>query len=113
MACLPTDCSSEQGQVQSTRRPAADGYLDAAPLAVTVSAGASGVRIARRRAADPRIVDVRVFRAPAGNPLARGSRGMHLVCSTLGPACVDATAPRGRTVRYVVVLRDRWGSSKP
>jgi N,N-dimethylformamidase beta subunit-like protein len=95
------------------RNALADLVRPAAPLGVTVTAGARRVRIALRRAADPRIVDVRVFRAPAGNPLARGSRGMHFVCSTLGPACVDATAPRGRTVRYVIVLRDRWGSSKP
>ncbi len=85
----------------------------AGPLAVRVSAISRGVRIVLRRAPDPRIVTVRVFRAHAHNPLAHGSRGMHFVCSTLGSGCVDPSAPRGRRVRYVIVVSDRWGSSTP
>jgi hypothetical protein len=80
---------------------------------VSISGGRRGIRIALRRAQDPRIENVRVFRAPAVKPLAHGSRGMRLVCTTLLPSCVDRTAPRGISVRYVVVLRDRWGSSVP
>ena len=37
----------------------------------------------------------------------------HLVCSTLGTSCVDGSVPRRRPVRYVVVVRDRWGASIP
>jgi hypothetical protein len=85
----------------------------AAPLAVRVSTVSRGVRIVLRRSPDPRVLGVRVFRAPAHNPLAHGSRGMHFVCSTLGAGCVDTSAPRNRRVRYVVVINDRWGSSTP
>jgi hypothetical protein len=95
------------------RNALADLVRPAAPLAVRISAGSRGVRIVLRRAPDPRVLSVRVFRAPARNPLARGSRGMHFVCSTLGSSCVDPSAPRGRQVRYVVVVGDRWGSSTP
>jgi hypothetical protein len=85
----------------------------APPLRVRTSAGPRGVTISLRRTPDPRVVEVRVYRAPADQPLARGSRGLHLVCSTLGPSCVDGSAPRGRQVRYVVVVRDWWGTSIP
>ena len=95
------------------RNALADLVRPAAPLAVTVSAGTGGAIIRVRRTLDPRVRDVRIFRAPAGNPLARGSRGMHFVCSTLGPGCVDQSAPHGRRVRYVVVVRDPWGQSTP
>ena len=84
-----------------------------APPRVSTSAGRGRVRIELRRARDPRVEAVSVFRAPARDPLARGSRGMHLVCRTLLPSCLDSTAPRGRAVRYVVVVRDPWGSSVP
>jgi hypothetical protein len=95
------------------RNALADLVRPAAPLAVRVGPTRRGVRIVIRRAPDPRIVSVRVFRAPAQNPLAHGSRGMHFVCSTLGAGCVDPSAPRSRRVRYVVVVGDRWGSSTP
>jgi len=95
------------------RNALADLVRPAPPLEVTASTGASGVTIGVRRAPDPRIRAVRVYRARPRNPLARGSRGLHLVCVTLGPVCVDRTVPRGRRVRYVVVTRDRWGQSPP
>jgi hypothetical protein len=38
---------------------------------------------------------------------------MRLVCATLQPTCVDRAAPRGQRVRYVLVVRDRWGQSPP
>jgi hypothetical protein len=95
------------------RNALADLVRPAAPLAVRVSTVPRGVRIVLRRAPDPRVLGVRVFRAPAQNPLAHGSRGMHFVCSTLGSGCVDPSAPRSRAVRYVVVVKDRWSSSKP
>lgn len=91
----------------------ADLLRPAGPRLVVVRTGQRAVTIAVRRTPDPRIVDVRLFRAPAIRPLARGSRGMHLVCRTLAARCVDRTAPAGRRVRYVVVIRDPWGSSTP
>jgi hypothetical protein len=95
------------------RNALADLVRPAAPLAVRVSAVGRGVRIVVRRAPDPRVLGVRVFRAAAEKPLAHGSRGMHFVCSTLGSGCVDTSTSRGRRVRYVVVVSDRWGSSTP
>jgi hypothetical protein len=85
----------------------------AAPLSVRTSAGRATTTIFVRRVPDPRVRDVRIYRAPAENPLAHGSRAMHFVCSTLGPSCVDRGVPPGRPVRYVVVVRDRWGASIP
>jgi hypothetical protein len=85
----------------------------APPLGVSVSTGRSGVTISVRRAPDPRVRDVRIYRAHAVNPLDRGSRGMHFVCATLAASCLDRSVPRGRTVRYVVVIRDWWGASTP
>jgi hypothetical protein len=83
------------------------------PLAVTARTGNAGIAVAVRRVPDPRVVDVRIFRARAGRPLERGSRGMHFVCRTLGAGCLDRFAPLRRAVRYVVVVRDRWGASVP
>jgi hypothetical protein len=83
------------------------------PRSVRTTAGRGGITITVQRAPDPRVEQVRVFRAPARQPLARGSRGMHFVCSTLAATCVDRSVPKGRRVRYVVVVRDRWGSSAP
>jgi hypothetical protein len=82
-------------------------------LAVRLSAKPGSITIRLSRPPDPRIQDVRVYRGPAVQTLARGSKGLHFVCRTLAPTCVDRGPPRGRRVRYVVVVRDRWGSSVP
>ena len=90
-----------------------DLVLPAPPLAVRSSAGPKGIEVTVRRTPDPRIDAMLVYRASAQQPLARGRRGLRLVCRSLGPRCVDRTAPRGTPVRYVVVVRDRWGTSVP
>ena len=95
------------------RNAFADLLRPAAPSSVRTQAGRNGVTINVRRAADPRVQDVRIYRARAEQPLAKGSRGLHLVCRTLESSCVDRTVPRGRRVRYVVVVRDWWGASIP
>jgi hypothetical protein len=109
----PAEPATGDPRLEVFMRNALVDLLRPAAPRVSISGGRRGIRIELRRAQDPRIKSVRVFRAPAVKPLARGSRGMHLVCTTLLPSCVDSTAPRGRAVRYVVVLRDRWGSSVP
>jgi hypothetical protein len=83
------------------------------PLAVRTTAGSNGVSVTVRRAADPRIQAVLVYRAPARDPLKHGSRGMHFVCRTLAGSCLDRTVPWHKPVRYVVALRDLWGASVP
>jgi hypothetical protein len=85
----------------------------AAPGVVRTSVGPDGLTISVRRTPDPRVDEVRIYRAPADQPLARGSRGLHLVCRTLGARCADRSAPRPGRVRYVVVVRDPWGASTP
>jgi hypothetical protein len=85
----------------------------AQPLRVATAVTRDGITISVRRAPDPRVTAVGVYRAPARDPLAHGSRGLRRVCSTLGTSCVDRTVPRGRPVRYVVVVRDWWGTSVP
>ena len=85
----------------------------AGPSSVRTTAGRSGITVTIARPPDPRVVSVRVYRARAVQPLRRGSRGMHFVCATLAPACLDRTVPRGRHVRYVVVISDAWGASVP
>jgi hypothetical protein len=85
----------------------------AVPHSVRTNAGPAGITVTVRRAPDPRVVSVGIYRAPARMPLARGSRGMHLVCTTLEDSCLDRGVPRRRPVRYVVVVRDRWGASIP
>jgi len=95
------------------RNAFADLLRPAAPRSVRTSVGPNGITISVQRAPDPRVDGVRIYRAPADQPLARGSRGLHLVCSTLGTSCVDRSVPRRRRVRYVVVVRDRWGASIP
>jgi hypothetical protein len=90
------------------RNAFADLIRPAAPLAVRTAVGRTSVTIAVRHTPDPRIETVKVYRARATSPLARGSRGMHLVCRTLSRSCVDR-APPGRRLRYVVVVHDRWG----
>ncbi len=83
------------------------------PLAVRAVAARNGVAVTARRTADPRVLAMLVYRAPAVKPLEHGSRGMHLVCRTLAARCLDRTAPRGKRVRYVVVVRDPWDTSPP
>jgi hypothetical protein len=95
------------------RNAFADLLRPAAPRAVRTTAGPQGVSVTVRRAPDPRVLAVAVYRAPAVLPLARGSRGLHLVCITLAASCFDRRVPRRRRVRYVVVVRDRWGASVP
>jgi hypothetical protein len=95
------------------RNAFADLQRPAAPRAVRTSAGPDGITISVQRAPDPRVDDVRIYRAPADQPLARGSRGLHLVCGTLAASCLDRGVPRRQQVRYVVVVRDRWGASIP
>jgi hypothetical protein len=85
----------------------------AAPRSVRTTAGPEGITVTVRRAPDPRVVAVGIYRARARMPLARGSRGLHLVCTTLEDSCLDRSVPRRRPVRYVVVVRDRWGASIP
>jgi hypothetical protein len=87
--------------------------LPAGPLGVTTSRRPGGVMIAIRRAPDPRVLSVRIYRTRVDDPLAGGGRAMHFVCATLERSCVDRSAPRGRRVRYVVVVHDRWGASTP
>ncbi|HST24661.1 MAG TPA: N,N-dimethylformamidase beta subunit family domain-containing protein, partial [Gaiellaceae bacterium] len=95
------------------RNALADLLRPPGPVSVRISAKAGSVLIRVVRAPDPRVRDVRIFRAPAVNPLARGSRGMRFVCRTPAATCVDRAVPAGRSFRYVVVIRDRWGSSTP
>ncbi len=95
------------------RNAFADLLRPAVPLHVRTTAGASGIAIGVQRTPDPRVDQVRVYRAPVDQPLAHGSRGLHLVCITLAATCLDRSVPRGRQVRYVVVVRDRWGASTP
>jgi hypothetical protein len=95
------------------RNAFADLLRPAAPRSVRTTGGPKGVTVTVRRASDPRVLAVAIYRAPAVLPLARGSRGLHLVCITLAASCLDRTVPRRRQVRYVVVVRDRWGASIP
>ncbi len=95
------------------RNALADLVRPGAPLAVRTTGGRTGTTVTVRRGPDPRIEEMLVYRAPSSRPLARGSRGMHLVCRTLRTSCVDRSAPPRRRVRYVVVVRDRWGASIP
>ncbi len=71
----------------------------------------AGVRVVVRAHADPRVLDVRVYRGPATDPY----RG-RLVC-VLSPAerasCLDRRAPQGTALRYAAVVRDPWGTSVP
>lgn len=83
------------------RHALADLLRPAQPRAVSVRAGRDGLVVVVKRAPDPRIEEVTV------------SRGGRIVCRTAGNRCVDRTRRRGRGGRYVVVLRDRWGSSVP
>jgi hypothetical protein len=84
-----------------------------APIAVRTAATQNGIAVTVRRSQDPRIQAMLVYRGRATNTLERGSRGLHLVCRTLATRCVDRTVPRGRPARYVVTVRDRWGTSVP
>ncbi len=95
------------------RNAFADLLRPGAPRAVRASVGPRGVTITVRRTPDPRVTEVRIYRAPADQPLAAGTRGLHLVCRTLRASCVDRSAPRDGRVRYVVVVRDPWGVSIP
>jgi N,N-dimethylformamidase beta subunit-like, C-terminal len=95
------------------RNAFADMLRPSAPRSVRISVGPRGITVSVQRRADPRVLGVRIYRAPADQPLARGSRGLHLVCDTLRRSCLDRSAPAARQVRYVVVVRDRWGASVP
>jgi hypothetical protein len=105
--------TGDQRAERFVRNAFADLLRPAAPSSVRTSAGPAGVTISVQRAPDPRVREVRIYRARANQPLARGSRGLHFVCGTLTPSCVDRSVPRGRRVRYVVVVRDSWGASIP
>lgn len=94
------------------RNAFADMQRPPGPLAVRITDRHS-LTVDVRRTPDPRIEAMLVYRAPVRNPLAKGSRGLHLVCRTLADRCVDSGAPRRRLVRYVVVVRDRWTTSVP
>jgi hypothetical protein len=109
----PADEPTGDPRLETFMRNALADLQRPAPPRVSTSSGPHGIRIELRRAQDPRVQDVRVFRARVRDPLAFGSRGMHLVCRTLRQSCLDRTVPRGRAVRYVVVVRDHWGSSVP
>jgi hypothetical protein len=89
------------------RNALADLTRPAAPFWVRAQRTKRGVVVRVGRGADPRILLVRVVR--------EGARryGSRLVCSGLSPTCLDRNAPRGRALRYAVVLRDRWASSPP
>src|SRR5581483_10197781 len=84
-----------------------------APIAVRTAAGRNGIAVTVRRAQDPRIQTVLVYRGRVTDTLEHGSRGLHLVCRTLASRCLDRTVSRGTPVRYVVAVRDRWGTSVP
>jgi N,N-dimethylformamidase beta subunit-like protein len=71
----------------------------APPASVRVTRVGRRVRISARRLPDARARLLVVY------------AGRRLVCSTAKSACVDMRAPRGRKVRYSVVLRDRWRAS--
>jgi hypothetical protein len=83
------------------------------PLAVRTTPTQNGVAVTVRLPADPRVEAVLVYRGSVARTLAYGSRGLHLVCRGLAARCVDSGAPRGTAVRYVVAVRDEWGTSVP
>jgi hypothetical protein len=89
------------------RNALADLTRPAAPFWVRARRTPRGVVVRVGRGADPRILLVRVVR--------EGARryGSRLVCSGLSSTCLDRNAPRGRALRYVAVVRDRWASSVP
>jgi hypothetical protein len=95
------------------RNAVADMVRPPGPLSVRSVAGINGVAVIVRRTADPRFQAMIVYRGKARDTLARGSRGLHLVCRTHAASCLDRTVPRRKAVRYVVVLRDQWGTSVP
>jgi hypothetical protein len=95
------------GLEQFMRNALADLTRPAGPLWVLARRTARGVVVRVGLGPDPRIEIVRVIR--------EGARryGSRLVCSTRSTTCVDRGAPRGRVLRYAVVVRDRWASSVP
>jgi len=95
------------------RNALADLVRTPAPLAVRTASTRLGVTVTVRLAPDPRIEAILVYRGPVTKTLARGSRGLLLVCRNPAAACLDRGAPRGKPVRYVVAVRDDWGTSVP
>jgi len=73
----------------------------APPASVRVTRSRAGARISVRRLPDARARRLVVY------------AGKRLVCNTPKTSCVDTRAPRGKKLRYTVVLRDRWRSSFP
>jgi hypothetical protein len=73
----------------------------APPIATTIKRRRPGaVQISVRRHRDPRVIAAIVY------------SGSRLVCVTRRFACIDRRAGAGGR-RYRIVLRDRWGISKP
>jgi hypothetical protein len=87
------------------RNAFADLLRPAPPRAVRVTVHRFAITIVVLRNADPRVVTVTVSRASAN--------GTRVVCRGLAARCVDRAPPARGSIRYVVTIRDRWGSSVP
>ncbi len=85
----------------------------APPASVRAARTRAGVRITVGWPTDSRARVLLVYARAGSQAFLPTTRGARLVCTTRGQTCVDSRAPRGRSVRYAAVLRDRWRSSVP
>jgi hypothetical protein len=85
----------------------------APPAALQVRRLSTGVLVAARRLPDARPGRLLVYAHAGTRPFAPESPGTRVVCAVPGSSCLDRRAPTGRPVRYLVAVRDRWGSSYP
>jgi hypothetical protein len=96
-------------RLQQFMRNALDDLTRPAPLSLLRAVRTrTGVRITARWPSDPRSRQLLVYAHAGRQPFQPSARGARLVCTTRGAVCLDTRAPRGRTVRYAAVLRDRW-----
>ena len=85
----------------------------APPTSVRATRTVKGVRITVAWPRDPRGRQLLVYAHAGGRAFLPTTRAARLVCSTRSPVCIDKRAARGRVVRYLAVLKDRWRPSFP
>jgi hypothetical protein len=85
----------------------------AAPFEVLAKEGRRGVIVLVKRPPDSRVEGAAVYRHDGTQPFTPQTPGAQFVCVTRRFACRDRTAPLGREVRYLAVVRDEWATSFP